>query len=92
MQVGPSKIVIRPKKVVLFPEIGLVKNCSSLIRPHNGMCIRIYIFCFYHKKHIHRQKVKESERKRKTKETIKEKEKENVVAANNICGKSNGIQ
>ena len=37
-------MVVRPKKVVLFPEIGRVKNVLSLTRPHSRMCIRIHIF------------------------------------------------
>ena len=32
------------KKVVLFPEIGRVKMFLSLTRPHNQMCVRIYVF------------------------------------------------
>ena len=38
--------LIRPIKVVLFPEISRVKLFLSLTRPHSRMCIRIYIFCF----------------------------------------------
>ena len=34
---------IQAKKVVLFPEIGRVKNFLSLIRRHIQLCIRIYI-------------------------------------------------
>ena len=54
------------------------------------MCIIIYIFCF--KENTHKQNAKETKEKRKTKETKEEKEKKNVVAVNNICGKSNGIR
>ena len=36
----------RPKKVVLFPEIGLLKLFLSLTLPHGQMYIRIYIFNF----------------------------------------------
>ena len=60
--------VLRPKKVVFFPEIGRVKNILSLTRPHSRMCIRIYIFNFKNKKKTKitwRQKAKETkERKR----------------------------
>ena len=35
---------IRPKKVVLFPEVGRVKTFLSITRPHRRMSIRIYIF------------------------------------------------
>ena len=46
-KIGDKKL--RPKKVVLFPEIGRVKNFLSLTRPHSRMCTRIYLFNF--KKH-----------------------------------------
>ena len=39
-------MVAKKKKVVSFPEIGLVKTFLSLTRPLNRMCIRIYIFNF----------------------------------------------
>ena len=42
----PTVLIIRPKKVVLFPEIGRVGIFLSLTRPHNRMCIGIYIFNF----------------------------------------------
>ena len=62
------------KKVVLFPEIVRV--------------IKIYIFCFKHKKQAQEKHAKETKENRKT-----EKVRENVVvAANSICGKSNGIR
>ena len=41
--------LLRPKKVVLFPEIGRMKKILSLTRPHSQMCIRIYIFNFKNK-------------------------------------------
>ena len=59
----------KKKKVVLFPEIGLVKIFSSLTRPHSRMCIRIYIFLIS-KKQRNKQKTKKT---KKTKETIEEK-------------------
>ena len=34
------------KQVVLFPEIGRVKNFLSLTRPHSKVSIKIYIFNF----------------------------------------------
>ena len=43
-KIGDKKL--RSKKVVLFPEIGRVKNCLSVTRPHCRMCIRIYHFNF----------------------------------------------
>ena len=46
--------LLRPKKVVLFPEIGRMKKILSLTRPHSQMCIRIYIFNF--KKQTNKQK------------------------------------
>ena len=62
--------VTRPKKkVVLFPEIGQMKNFSSLTRPHSRMCIRINIFCFKQKKtQIKKQKkLKKIEKQKKPK-------------------------
>ena len=46
--------LLRPEKVVLFPEIGRMKKILSLTRPHSQMCIRIYIFNF--KKQTNKQK------------------------------------
>ena len=40
----------RPKKVVLFPEIGRVNFFLSLTDPRSRNFIRIYIFCFKKKK------------------------------------------
>ena len=53
---------LRPK-IVLFLEIGRVKTFLSLTRPHNGMCIRIYIFNF--KKQTHKKEKKREYKKRK---------------------------
>ena len=58
------------------------------------MCIRIYLL-FQTKNHTHntqKQLAKQTKENGKTKETKDEREKENVVAVNNICGKSNGIR
>ena len=56
-KIGDKKL--RPKKEVLFPEIGRVKNCLSVTRPHSRICIRIYIFNF--KKHqTNKQKQKKT--------------------------------
>ena len=83
---------IKPKKVVLFPEIGEVKIFLSLTRPHSRMCIRIIIFCFK-KTHTGKQKAGQTkQKKRKTKETKEEKEKENFVVLNSDSGKSNVIR
>ena len=82
------------KKVVLFLEIDRVKIFSSPTCLHSRMCIRIYLL-FQTKKHTQntkKQLAKETKENRKTKETKDEREKENVVAVNNICGKSNGIR
>ena len=40
------RLLIRPKKVVLFPEIGRVKSFLLLTRLHSRICIRTYIFNF----------------------------------------------
>ena len=73
------KLLLRPKKVVLFPEIGWVKIFSSLTRLHSRMCSRLYIFNFKKKK-----TKKKHKKTKKAKETNWTKE--------NICRKSNGIQ
>ena len=60
----------RPKKVVLFPEIGRVNFFLSLTDPRSRNFIRIYIFCFKKKKkgkkkkhrHAYKQKGKETEK------------------------------
>ena len=77
------------KKVVLFPEIGQMKNFLSLTLPHSRMCIRINLF---QTKKTHNQKAKETKENRKIKETNEEKEKGNVVVVNNICEKSIGTR
>ena len=35
--------LLRSEKVVLFPEIGRVKNVLSLIHPHSPMCVNIFL-------------------------------------------------
>ena len=62
-------IKIRPKKVVLLPEAGRVKNFLSLTRSHSRMCIRIYIF------HFKKQASKKSKTKKNTKKEKKLKKK-----------------
>ena len=64
------KVLIRPKKVVLFPETGRLKKFLSLNHSHSCTCIRIYICCFKQKnKHKEKQKAKETKESKKTKET-----------------------
>ena len=64
------KVLIRPKKVVLFPETGRLKNFLSLNHSHSCACIRIYICCFKQKyTHREKQKAKETKESKKTKET-----------------------
>ena len=58
-------------------------NIQSLLQ-------NIYFFCQTKTQTI-KQKAKEIKENRKTKEAKEEKEKKNVVATNNVCGKSNGI-
>ena len=60
---------IRPKKVVLFPEISRVKKNLSLTRPHSQICIRIYIFLFQRtsSKQTNKQKTNKQTNKQKTK-------------------------
>ena len=38
--------ILRPKRVVLFPEIAWIEFFLSLTCPHSRMCIRIYILNF----------------------------------------------
>ena len=63
---------IRPKKVVLFPEIGRVKKILSLTRPHSQICIRIYIFLFQ------RTSSKQTNKKQETKKTKETKEEKRI--------------
>ena len=66
---------IRPKKVVLFPEIGRVKKILSLTRPHSQICIRIYIFLFQRtsSKQTNKKQTNKKQETKKTKETKEEK-------------------
>ena len=64
-----------PKKVVLFSEIGRVKNFLSFTRPHSRMCIRIYIFNL-------KTKQKTTTRRQKPKETKKGKR----ISVENLTG------
>ena len=62
------KVLIRPKKVVLFPETGRLKNFLSLNHSHSCACIRIYICCFKQKNtHREKQKAKETKESKKNK-------------------------
>ena len=72
---------IRPKKVVLFPEVGRVKTFLSITRPHRRMSIRIYIFDLKTKK-IQNKQTKKKQQKNK-KKTDRQKAKESVE---NIMG------
>ena len=53
-------------KVVLFPEIGLVKIFLSLTHLHSGNCVRVYAFIF--KKQTKKQKNKNTKKAKETKE------------------------
>ena len=63
---------LRPKKLVLFPEIGQVKSFLSLTCPHSRMCIILYVFIFNFKTQINKQTNKKQEYQ-KAKETKEEK-------------------
>ena len=67
---------MRPKNVVLFPEIGQVKSLLSLTCPHSRMCIRIYIFNLKKNKNNNNNKTK------KEKQTKKEKR----ISVENLTG------
>ena len=60
-----QKVILRPKKVVLFPENGQAKFFLSLTRPHSQMYIRIYVFNFKKKKK-RKKKKKKNNNKNKT--------------------------
>ena len=79
-------MIIWPKKVLLFPEIGQVKIFLSPTHPHIRMCIRIYIFVLKNTHTQTKKKAKKTKEKRK-KETREEKEKQNAVVVNSIYGK-----
>ena len=71
-------MTIRPKKVLLFPEIGRLKNFYHL--PARIVeSVSEYIFFVSNKKTFTDTKTKETKENRKTKETKEETEKENVV-------------
>ena len=66
---------LRPKiKVVLFPEIGQVKDFLSLTRPHSRMRIRIHNF-----------NLKEKKKREKTKKA-KETKEEYKISVENLTG------
>ena len=65
-----QKVILRPKKVVLFPENGQAKFFLSLTRPHSQMYIRIYVFNFKKKK---KKKEKEKEKQQQKQDKKKEK-------------------
>ena len=58
--------MIRPKKRVLFPEIGPVKIFLSLTRPHSRMYIRIHVSNL-------KQKTKKAKKKNKTEDKKQKK-------------------
>ena len=43
---GLQLVEMRPKNVVLFPEIGQLKIFLSFALPRSQMCIKIYVLCF----------------------------------------------
>ena len=62
--------ILRPKRVVLFPEIGWVNIFLSLTRSHSRMCIRIYISNFKKSKN---RKTKKKTRIQKKQKKLKKK-------------------
>ena len=72
--------MIRPKKGVLFPEIGPVKIFLSLTRPHSRMCIRIHVSNL--KQKTKKAKKKKKNRRQKAKETKEEK----TISVENLTG------
>ena len=55
---------VRPKKVLLL-AIGRVKVFLLLIRPHSGMCIKMYIFKFKKQQTNNNNKRKQASKKAK---------------------------
>ena len=68
---------VKPKKVVLFPEIDRIKIFISLTQPHSRMCIRIYLFNFKKSKQTSKQKTN-----KKTKKAKECKEKKRMYVKN----------
>ena len=68
---------VKPKKVVLFPEIGRIKIVISLSHPQSRMCIRIYLFNFKKSKQTNKQKTN-----KKTKKAKESKEKKRMHMKN----------
>ena len=65
--------MIRPKKGVLFPEIGPVKIFLSLTRPHSRMCIRIHVSNLKQKTKKAKKKKKKAKKKNKTEDKKQKK-------------------
>ena len=79
--VAQEKILINvgAKKVILFPEITLVKMFLSFIHPHSRVCIRIYIFNL--KKKTTTRKQKKTRRQKQAKESKAEQ-----ISVENLTG------
>ena len=71
--------MIRPKKGVLFPEIGPVKIFLSLTRPHSRMYIR---------KHVSnlKQKTKKAKKNKNRRQKAKETKEEKTTSVENLTG------
>ena len=67
------RLLIRPKKVVLFPEIGRVKSFLLLTHLHSRICIRTYIFNFKKLFLISKNRQAKKQEYKKVKETKEEK-------------------
>ena len=57
----------RPKKAVLFPEVGWVKKILSLTLPHSPMYIRTYNFNFKKQTSKKEARIQKTQKKRKKK-------------------------
>ena len=64
-----NRLPVRPKKVVLFPEIYQMKISLSLIHWHSQMYIKIYLLHF--KKTKKQKKTKNKKKNRNTKKPKK---------------------
>ena len=62
--------LLRSEKVVLFPEIGRVKNVLSLIHPYSRMCVNIFL--------IWKKNTTTTATKKQDKKKAKEREENNI--------------
>ena len=77
-----NRLPVRPKKVVLFPEIYQMKISLSLIHWHSQMYIKIYLLHF--KKTKKQKKTKNKKKKQEYKEAKETREKNRISPENRL--------